>query len=89
MLMKRMVQLVGVFLGVAITGWVFLYLLGVSMEHDGAEKFTVIIPAIGLALFLISVKKHSERNARWALLEFFAGSLITYLLLQFVIIRLI
>jgi amino acid permease len=89
MLVKRLTQVVGVFAGVALTAWVFLYLLGVSMQHDGAERFTVIIPIIGLIVFLLAVKRHTEPSARWALLEFFAGSLITYLLLQFVIIRFI
>lgn len=89
MLVTRLMQLVGVFTGVAFTAWVFLYLFGVAMEHDGAERYTVIIPIIGLAVFLIAVKKHSKPNARWALLEFFAASLITYLLLQFVVIRFI
>ncbi len=89
MLVTRLAQAGGVFLGVALTGWTFLWLLGVSMRHDGAEKLTAIIPAAGLAAFLIGLKRHSRPIARWALLEFFAASVVTYLLMQFVLIRFI
>lgn len=89
MLTTRLIQIAGVFLGVAATVWLFLYLFAFSMVHDGAERFTALIPILGLALYLAAVRKHLSPGIRWALLEFFAGSLVSYLLLQFVVIRFI
>jgi hypothetical protein len=89
MLAARLAQVAGVFFGVALTAWTFLYLFGLSMEHDHIEKLAALLPAGGLAGFLLGWKRHSRPAFRWAWLEFFASSLATYLLLQFVIVDMI
>ncbi len=89
MLRQRLMQVAGVFLGIAVTSWTFLYLFGLSMEYDNVEKLTALIPAAGLAAYVWGCKRHVEAACRWALLEFFAASLTSYLVLQFVVTRLI
>ncbi len=89
MLRQRLMQVAGVFFGIALTSWTFLYLFGLSMEYDNVEKLTALIPAAGLAAYLWSCKRRVKAACRWALLEFFASSLTSYLVLQFVVTRLI
>lgn len=88
-LAARLAQVAGVFFGVALTAWTFLYLFGLSMQHNHIEKLAALFPAAGLAGFLFGWKRDSPPALRWAWLEFFASSLATYLLLQFVIIDMI
>jgi hypothetical protein len=90
MLGTRLIQVAGVFSGVALTSWTFLYLLGLSMRYgEGLERATLVIPVIGLVVFLYACKRHTRAGCRWAFLEFFASSLVAYLIMQFVVVNLI
>ena len=89
MLAQRLMQAAGVFFGIALTVWTFLYLFGLSMEYDNIEKLTALIPAAGLAGYLWGCRRRVRAACRWALLEFFAASLTSYLVMQFVVTRLI
>lgn len=90
MLVTRLMQALGVFAGSALTVWTWLYLFGLSMRYgEGLEKVTLAIPSAGLVLFLYACKRHTRPSARWAILEFFASSLVAFAMMQFVVVNLI
>jgi len=86
----RLVQAAGVLSGILSAVWVFLYLLGQSFEYgEGLEMATVLIPVVALAAFLLLWKRRTRPLWRSFSLELFASSLVTYLLMQLVVVRLI
>ncbi len=86
----RLVQGAGILAGVLSTVWVFLYLLGQGFEYgEGLEMATMLIPVAALVAFLLLWKRKAHRLWRSFAVELFASSLVTYLLMQLVVARLI
>ena len=86
----RLVQGAGVLTGALSTVWLFLYLLGQSFEYgEGLEMATVLIPVTALTAFLLLWKRATHRLWRSFTVELFASSLVAYLLMQLVVVRLI
>ena len=90
-LITRVVQALGIFVGVLTTVWCFLFLLGKSFEYGEVLLIgPVAIPVVALALFLWLYRRRSSALLlRWFLLEFFTASLVTWLLMRFVVVNLI
>jgi hypothetical protein len=90
LLISKIAEGLAVFAGIASTVWTFLYLLGESFEYgEGIEVATALIPAIAVVLFLWFVRQKKHPFVRTLLLDFFVAAFVAYLVMQFVVVKVI
>lgn len=89
-LVSKTLEGLAVFAGIASSVWTFLYLLGKSFEHGvGIEVTTALIPGVAMGLFLVLLRRRKHPFVRTLLLDFFVSALVAYLVMQFVVVKII
>ncbi len=85
-----MVQGLGIFLGVLSTVWCFLFFLRESFAYgDSLLLAPAGIPLVALVLFWWLWKRRAAALPRWFLLEFLTASAVAYLVMRFVVVKLL
>ncbi len=89
-LKNRLVQAAGIVTGVCSTAWIYLFLLGRSFRYgEGLETAAGLVPLGALGVYCYLRRKRARAAPRWFALEFFTASLVTFLVMQLVVVRLL
>lgn len=88
MLFRPLVRASGAAAGILGTVWLFMFLLGQSFElGEGLEMATVALPVLAFTCLVVLHLVHRLAPLRWFLLDFSLASMVSFLVMQFVVAR--